>query len=32
MDAIDAEALDCITLFDNPRTVDFSQFKPRGPL
>ncbi len=30
MDAIDAEGLDCITLFDNPRTVDFSQFKPRG--
>ena len=30
MDAIDAEGLDCITLFDNPRSVDFSQFKPRG--
>jgi hypothetical protein len=30
MDAIDAEDLSCITLFDNPRWVDFSQFKPRG--
>jgi hypothetical protein len=30
MDAINAEELDCITLFDNPRLVDFSQFKIRG--
>lgn len=30
LDAIDAEGFNCITLFDNPRTVDFSQFKPRG--
>jgi hypothetical protein len=30
MDAIDAERLNCMTLFDNSRWVDFSQFKPRG--
>jgi hypothetical protein len=29
-DLINAEQLACFTLFDYPRWVDFSQFKPRG--
>src|SRR5207244_4867388 len=30
LDAIQGEGFGCFTIFDYPRLLDFSQFKPRG--